>query len=297
MDEKDFEILADLAKTCNITKSAQRLYTTQSALTKRVQRLEDELGAQLFIRTKKGLILTPVLEKILPHINAITKSVDTIRSLTTARDGEVAGTLTVGISSNYARYRLPSVLAEYREKYPKVEIHINSHRSPALYKSLMGDSISVAVIRGEYPWREGDIILSKESICLVVGKAQENVPLNQLAYIARETDVEHISDVSRWRNEHGLPPSKSDLVISDVPTVITLVEQGMGWSILPAICLSDFKGTIKPIQFKDGKTLTRRTHILYRTGYLELPQVRAFVEIAQEHERCLLADQTQTSHL
>lgn len=290
MDEKDFEALADLAKTCNITKTAQELYMTQSALTKRIQKLEDELGAQLFIRNKKGLILTPVLEAILPYVNTVTESIDTIRTLTASGNGEVAGTLNIGISSNYARYRLPDVLAEYREKYPKVEIHINSHRSPTLYRLLTTEErISVAIIRGEYPWADGDMILSKEPICLVVGKSQEHTPLDQMPYIARETDVGYISDLSRWRNENGLRPSKSDLVISDVPAVITLVERGMGWSVLPAICLDHFNGVVKPLYFKDGKAFTRRTHILYRAGYFELPQVRAFVEIVQKHESSLLA--------
>lgn len=284
MDEKDFEMLADLAKTCNITKSAQRLYTTQSALTKRIQKLEYELGAQLFLRTKKGLLKTPVLEEILPHLDRINDSLEQIRGLAASQGQELSGTLTLGISSNYARYRLPEVLEEYITRYPKVEIQINSHRSPSLYRSLLENSISVAVIRGEYPWSDGDIILSEEPICLVLSGSNRDVPLDRIPYIAREADVGYATNLSRWRNENGLTPSKSDLVISDVPTVITLVERGMGWSVLPAICLDDFKGVIKPLRFKDGKAFTRRTHILYRAGHLNLPQVRAFVEIAQKHE-------------
>lgn len=284
MDEKDFEMLSDLAKTCNITKSAQRLYTTQSALTKRIKKLEDELSVQLFFRTKKGLLMTPVLEEILPHLNTITDSIEKIRNLASSTEGEIAGTLTLGISSNYARYRLPEVLEEYMARYPKVEIHINSHRSPALYRSLLENSISVAIIRGEYPWGDGDIILSEEPICLVVSKLHESTPLDQLPYIARETDAGYISDLSRWRNENGLQPSRSDLIISDVPTVITMVERGMGWSVLPAICLDHFSGVVRPLRFKNGKAFTRKTHILYRMGHFELPQVRAFIEIAQRHE-------------
>lgn len=284
MDEKDFEMLADLAKTCNITKSAQRLYTTQSALTKRIQKLEYELGAELFLRTKKGLLKTPVLEKILPHLNQINDSLEQIKGLAASEGEELAGTLSLGISSNYARYRLPEVLEEYIARYPKVVIQINSHRSPSLYKSLLEGSISVAVIRGEYPWSDGDLILSEEPICLVVSESNRDVPLNQIPYIAREADAGYATSLSRWRSENGLSPSKSDLVISDVPTVIKLVERGMGWSVLPAICLSDFKGIIRPLQFKDGRVFTRRTHILYRAGHFGLPQVRAFVEIAQKHE-------------
>lgn len=285
MDEKDFELLADLAKTCNITKSAQRLYTTQSALTKRVQKLEQELGAELFLRTKKGLLKTPILEEILPYLNRINDSLEQIRGLAASQGQELAGTLSLGVSSNYARYRLPEVLEEYIARYPKVEIQINSHRSPSLYKSLLEGSISVAIIRGEYPWADGDIVLSEEPICLVVGESNRDMPLDQIPYIAREADAGYASRLSRWRNENGLAPSKSDLVISDVPTVITLVERGMGWSVLPAICLSDFRGVIKPLQFKDGTAFTRRTHILYRAGHFGLPQVRAFVEIAQKREQ------------
>ena len=285
MDEKDFELLINLAKTRNITRSAQQLYTTQSALTKRVQKIEDELGTQLFIRTKKGLFMAPVLEEILPYLNTVTDSVEKIRNLAASWDGEIAGTLNVGISSNYARYRLPEVLEEYMARYPRVEIQINSHRSPSLYKSLLEGSISVAIIRGEYPWADGDIVLSEEPICLVVGESNRDMPLDQIPYIAREADAGYASRLSRWRNENGLAPSKSDLVISDVPTVITLVERGMGWSVLPAICLSDFRGVIKPLRFKDGMAFTRRTHILYRAGHFGLPQVRAFVEIAQKREQ------------
>lgn len=290
MDERDFEVLSDLAKTCNITKSAQRLYTTQSALTKRIQKIEEELGTQLFFRTKKGLLLTPVLEEIMPHLNSITDSMEMIRRIATSEGDEVAGTLALGVSSNYARYRLPEVLEKYMTRYPRVDIRINSHRSPVLYKSLLENSISVAIIRGEYPWGEGDILLSEEPICLVVGKAHENTPLNQLPYIARETDAGHSSGVTRWRSENGLQSSKSDLMISDVPTVITLVERGIGWSILPAISLEQFNGVVRPLYFNDGKPFTRKTHILYRTEHFELPQVKAFVEIVQRHETGSVAE-------
>lgn len=284
MDERDFELLSDLAKTCNLTKSAQRLYTTQSALTKRIQKLEEDLGTQLFLRTKKGLLLTPVLEEILPYLNQITASLEQTRSLAAAGEGEIAGTLNVGISSNYARYRLPSVLEEYMARYPKVEIHLNTHRSPVLYKNLQENNISMAIVQGEYPWRDGDIVLSEEHICLVVSEENRDVPLNRLPHIVRETDLGYLFDLSRWRNENDLLPSPSDLVVSDIPTVITLVERGIGWSVLPDICLDQFKGVVRPLKFRDGQMLTRKRHILYRSDYFSLPQVRAFVDIVRQHE-------------
>ena len=53
MDEQDIELLKTLIDTQNITKTAKKLYTTQSSLTKRIQKIEQDLGCQLFIRSRK----------------------------------------------------------------------------------------------------------------------------------------------------------------------------------------------------------------------------------------------------
>ena len=56
MTERDIEILEDLSKSKNITKTAENLYTTQSAITKRLQGIEEDCGGTLFLRSKCGLI-------------------------------------------------------------------------------------------------------------------------------------------------------------------------------------------------------------------------------------------------
>ena len=56
MDEKDYELLLDLNETKNITKTAQKLYMTQPAITKRIQKMEEELQCTLFLRSKKGIL-------------------------------------------------------------------------------------------------------------------------------------------------------------------------------------------------------------------------------------------------
>ncbi|MBP3238955.1 MAG: LysR family transcriptional regulator, partial [Oribacterium sp.] len=145
MTDKDIEILKDLSETHNITKTAERLYTTQSALTKRVQSIEQELGCQLFIRSKKGLVLTPVNEAILPYVKKIQSNLETIRNLAGNPEGELSGTLKVGVAVNYARHKLAEILEQYIEKYPKVDIQLSAKRSPDLYKELISGEINAAI--------------------------------------------------------------------------------------------------------------------------------------------------------
>ena len=284
MTDKDIEILKDLAETNNITKTAQRLYTTQSALTKRVQSIEQELGCQLFIRSKKGVVLTPVTESILPYVRKIQHNLEQIRSIAENPEGEMGGTLKVGVAVNYARYRLAETLERYIEKYPKVEVQVTARRSPDLYKELISGEANVAIIRGDYPWAEGDVVLFEEKVCLVMGRKMEEKTLNDFPFIDRTSDVGFEADVSRWMNENKIR-RHTGLQINDVDSIMQMVERNIGWSILPEICLSGFKGIAKPLNFKSGEAFLRRTHLLYRPEYFKLPQVQAFIETVKECNR------------
>ena len=62
MDEKDYELLLELYEQKNITKVAQKLFLTQPAISKRIQKMEEELQCQLFLRSIKGVLFTPAGE-------------------------------------------------------------------------------------------------------------------------------------------------------------------------------------------------------------------------------------------
>ena len=111
MDEKDFELLRILDETRNITHAADKLYMTQSALSKRIKALERELGVEIMLRSRQGIRFTPAGEKVLAHSKAAAHEMEQLRRGMDSMQGEVCGTLRAGISINYALYRLPEVLA------------------------------------------------------------------------------------------------------------------------------------------------------------------------------------------
>lgn len=67
MDEKDFELLMVLGESRNITKAADKLFITQSALSKRIKNIERELGVELLLRSRQGIRFTPSGETVLMH--------------------------------------------------------------------------------------------------------------------------------------------------------------------------------------------------------------------------------------
>lgn len=90
--------------------------------------------------------------------------------------GEICGSLKIGVSVNIARYKLPAVLKTFIKKYPKVDIYVTTMQSTQLYRALADNEISIALVRGNFNWQDGDVILSREPVCLVRNQEMLNSP-------------------------------------------------------------------------------------------------------------------------
>jgi len=128
MDEKDLADLPPLAETGNLTRTAEKLYLAQPTLSKRLQNLESELGATLFLRSKHGVTLTPAGEAARETFLHTTKDFEDLRERLQKGRGIVSGTLRIA-TLDYSTYRLPEVLAQYTTHYPEVKLQIYSEHS------------------------------------------------------------------------------------------------------------------------------------------------------------------------
>lgn len=279
MDEKDFELLSILNETRNITRASEQLYITQSALSKRVKAIEKELNTPILIRSHQGIRFTPAGEAVLARSANAALEMKKLRKDLDVLQGEICGTLNTGISINFARYVLPDILADYHLKYPKVSLHITTGQSRHLYRQMMDGSLDIAVLRGEYPWDGIHFLLAQENICLVCSRQHEHTPLSDYLHISHQTDVMQAAMITRWIREQGLDPHTHGFRVDSISTCMEMVKRGLGWALLPEIALEHFDGCIKPCTFQNGEPFIRRTHILCQNEALELPQVKAFMEL------------------
>lgn len=96
MDEIDFDLIQNLNLTKNITKTADRMNLTQSAISKRISNIEDELNTVLFIRSHSGVHFTPSGEKVLKYCSSISKEISEMKLCLHEASGDVFGSLVVG---------------------------------------------------------------------------------------------------------------------------------------------------------------------------------------------------------
>ena len=285
MTERDFEILEILNKTKNITHAADLLYINQSALSKRIIAIEEELGVTLMIRSRQGIHFTAEGEKVLYYSQEAKKLLELMREDLKEGNITISGTLRAGISINYSQYNLPQILSEYKKKFPNVTTHITTEYSRNIFLKIMNGEIDVAVVRGEFSWNENRILLEKENICLIYNNQDIGKDLSEFQYIGRKTDTTFEREMAQWLRENNLKIKKEGIYVDNINTCVEMVSQGLGWAIVPEICLKSFKGQIKPLVFKNGQAFTRSTYLLYSNSVAKLPQVREFIKIIQNRNK------------
>ncbi len=283
MEEKDFLLLQILKETKSITRAAEQLRMTQSALSKRVSALERELGVELLLRSRQGIRFTPEGELVLSCCSSAADAMVKLRQELDGLKGSVGGSLKLGVCTTYAKYCLPGVLATYRALYPNVKVDVVTGYSNYLYNRLSENTLDMAVIRNELrPWPGERFLVRREDYCLVYHRKYAGMPLTDYPYIERKELLgftRTLDQKRRWLREQGLDPNEKAFAIESITVCLELVEQGMGWSLVPDVGLESPDLCMELCRFRDGGTFGRSLFALYQKEALALPQVRAFAQL------------------
>ena len=280
MDEIDFEMILNLNTTKNITKTADLMNLTQSAVSKRISNIEYELHTVLFTRGHSGVHFTPSGEKVLKYCSMISENISEMKNCLRETSGEVFGTLTIGVSDNYMLYHLPDLVSDFHKDFPNVDLKIRTQKGHLLYPMVLSDELDIAIIRGDYKWEGFKTLLCKEAMCVVCNKEFEGRDLSSYTYIDRGTDAVQYSLMAKWRHENNIKPSEHIIKVDSITSSMDLVKRGLGWALIPEIAFANFDGCITPCFFADGEPFVRSTYLYCKSNVYQLPQAKAFINKA-----------------
>jgi LysR family cys regulon transcriptional activator len=123
----------------NLTDVAERLFTSQSGVSKHIKDLEDELGVELFVRRGKRLIgLTDPGKELVEIVDRILLDAHNIKRLAEQFSNRDCGRLTVATTHTQARYALPPVVSEFKKAFPDVQLVLHQ-ASPGEVVSMLLD--------------------------------------------------------------------------------------------------------------------------------------------------------------
>ncbi|MBH1964700.1 MAG: CysB family HTH-type transcriptional regulator [Comamonadaceae bacterium] len=230
----------------NLTDVAEALHTSQPGVSRQIRELEDELGIEIFVRAGKRLTgLTPPGQALLPVVERLLLEAENLRRVGKDFSASVEGTLSIAATHSQARYALPPVVRDFRERYPGVSLHLHQGSPRQVADMLMSGEADIGVATEALSDHDGLLTLScyrwSHSVVLPVGHPLLETPLPLtlqalsehpiITYDLGFTGRSHIDDAFA---RAGIQPNIV-LTAMDADVIKTYVELGMGVGIIAMI--------------------------------------------------------------
>jgi LysR family transcriptional regulator, cys regulon transcriptional activator len=242
--------LAAVAQTgLNITAAAEKLHTSQPGVSKQIKLLEDELGFQIFVRDGRNLArVTPAGQQVIDRAIRILREVRNIKHLSEELKDESRGMLSIATTHTQARYVLPEVIKQFRDKYPDVGLHLHQGTSEQIGEMAALDRIDFAIATGSQSLFDGYALLPcyRWHRHVVVPREHPFARLKKLTLkqLAAQPIVTYVfgftgpSSLQQIFADQGLVPNVV-LTARDADVIKTYVRLGLGIGIVASMAFDE----------------------------------------------------------
>jgi DNA-binding transcriptional LysR family regulator len=204
LDIRTLRSLISVVDTGSITETARRLGRTQPAISLQIQRLEDISGKILFSHEGRRMHLTPDGDMVLAYAKSILRLHDEL--LSRLSSPEVQGHVVLGTPDLYAAYMLPSILALFKESFPRIRVELRCALSTPTVDRVHRGEVDVALVTRMNNFT-GGLVVHQEQLVWIVGEhsqaqCEDPVPLALLppGNIYREYAIDQIERSGRkWQ--------------------------------------------------------------------------------------------------
>jgi len=170
MDLTLIRSLLAVADTGTITGAAERLSVTQPALSRRIHQLEEHLGVTLLTRGRKGAVLTPIGEMVLPEARILAERYDNLRAEVAAYTRLEGGTVRIGGGATAVSFVLPDAIAAYQLDHPSVRFEVKEAGSREITDNVIDGRLELGVVTLPVTRREiEEQPLLEDQIVLICG--------------------------------------------------------------------------------------------------------------------------------
>lgn len=275
MDLRQLEIVKTVAETGSFTAAARQLHVSQSAISRQILLLEEELKEPLFLRLGRKVKLTAAGEALLDLSRRVLADVRDTTTAIVETHKTLRGTVHLAGGMTVCLHVFPSLLKEYRRRHPDVDIKLTTGGTPYLVERLRAGLVDVALLT--LPVDGADLIqkpVMREELLLVTHPAH---PVTR----QRRINISELEDQPLVLFERG---SSTRRVIDDMliraqvrPRIVmetenveilkALVAIGMGMTIIPyqAVAREVRAGQLKCARL-DGVSIVRETGWVYIRG-------------------------------
>lgn len=281
MDTASLRLFRAVARTGSVGAAAEQVHSVPSNVSARVRKLEDELGAQLFLREPRGMRLTPAGELLLDYAERILALTEQARDAVREAVGE-GGELRLGSMETTAAVRLPSLLAAFHHAYPKVTLSLTTGTTEEQLNAVLSRRVDLAFLGG--PVRDervvgGPVFVEELVLAVPAGIASEE-EANTRAMLVFRAGCAYRPRTEAWLRARGEQPRRV-MEFGTLDGLLGCVAAGMGVSLLPRAIVErpQHAGQIDALPIADGRV---ETWLIQHKDAVDTGAMRAFKQLLAE---------------
>ncbi|MGG4394519.1 LysR family transcriptional regulator [Paenibacillus thiaminolyticus] len=246
MELRQLLYFVKVAQKEHVTQAAEELHVAQSAVSRQIHQLEEELGVKLFLQKGRNLQLTPVGQLFCSRAEAVLKDLErAVQEVQEFMHPEL-GEVRIGFPHSLGIHLIPKLVAEFRKRHPNVKFRFKQGMYPSLIRDIVSGEVDLAFI-SPYPKDSdmvtGEIVLNEELLAIL----PPNHPLAREETISLKQLKEEMFVM--FSPGYSLRPIVWDACMKagftphigfegeETETIRGLVAAGMGVSLLPDMAL------------------------------------------------------------
>jgi LysR family hca operon transcriptional activator len=169
MELRHLRYFIAVAETGSLTVAAERrLYTSQPSLSRQIRDLEEEVGAELFSRSARGVELTAAGKAFLDHARLALSQVDAATEAARRASQPTKQVFALGFLTGQEMTWLPRAMQVLRDELPKIDVTVSSHYSPDLADAVARGKLDLAFLRAEPGFDLDYRVVSREKLIVLM---------------------------------------------------------------------------------------------------------------------------------
>ncbi|WP_194756667.1 LysR family transcriptional regulator [Aliidiomarina indica] len=287
-DLNDLFYFAKVVEHRGFAAAGRALNVPKSKLSRRVRKLEDELGMNLLIRSSRAFTITDVGERFYEHCRAMLIEAETAMETAALFQSEPCGTIKLSCPIGLLNFHVGEMLADFMQMYPQVTIHLDATNRRV---DVLGEGFDLALRVRPFPLEDSDLVLkvlSSREQCLVAAPrllAHYGMPngpreIANLPSLARSNPNEsHVWILNKEGHEELRVPFTPRYTTTDMLALKQAALKGVGVVQLPSLMLLDDLERGDLVSLLDGWCpRTEVIHVVFPSRRGMLPSVRALID-------------------
>jgi LysR family transcriptional activator of glutamate synthase operon len=270
---RQLQYFVEVARKEHVTHAAEELHVAQSAVSRQIHQLEDELGVALFLPKGRNLQLTPVGRLFFSRVEDILHNLErAVREVKEFADPD-AGEIRLAFPHSLGVNIVPWIVSEFRKEHPNVRFRFKQGKFDSLIDMVRLGDVDLALVSplpDNHDEIEGELLLTEELYAILppghLLSDYEAIRLEQLKndrFVLFSEGYSLRSIVWQACEKAGFQP-KVEFEGEETDTIRGLVAAGMGVSLLPEMALKYASPALRPIMVKVHEPKVTRTIGLIR---------------------------------